>query len=308
MPATAEKCVKTCIQKVKDTFEGFDEAVVEEFYNIMIDEVRNFGNEVRREAMASAARGAAEPDKPRLKRVNNYTLFGNDFRANNPDIKEDMFKKIAAAWKELSDDEKAEWKSKADEVNAEAREKYVKEYGEPPKKQKKKVKAKRTNPFQEYVSEFRTKHPKVGHKDVFREASKLWKKLSEKQRKKYTDQAATLNEEYKAAHEQYLKDHPEAALELAASGKQKREKKLAPKKRSGYLLFGADWRANDNTDDLKGKEAMSALAAAWGKCSEKEKKKYRDRSTKENVKIVADFVKQNPECEWTRKHQAETTA
>ena len=308
MPASAEKCVKTCIQKIKDTFEGFDEAVVEEFYNIMIDEVRSLCEEVRRESMAAVARGvSAEPEKPKLKRVSNYTLFGQNFRKENPDIKEDMFKRIADAWRDLSSDEKEEWKRKADEVNAAEKEAYVKLHGEPPKKQKLKHKLKRTHAFRVFTAEYRTKNPKVDHKEVFGKASEAFKKLSAKQQQKYQDEADKLNAQYKEEHDKWLQEHPEEAIVAQVTGKQKKEKKLAPKKRSGYLLFGDDWRDKLNKDDLKGKDAMKAIGEAWRGLAQKDKTKYETKAKKDNEKIVADFVKTNPDCEWTRKHQAEST-
>lgn len=317
MPTTAEKCVKACIQRIQKTFDGFGEDVVEEFYRILIDEVRQYGEAVCKEAMAAVATGAVaagEPEKPRLRRVNNYTLFGSDFREKHPEIKEDMFKRISEAWKELSEDAKTEWREKADAENTRLREEYVSQHGEPPKHKKKKNRAKTTNPFQEYVKEFRQKNPKVGHKDVFREASKAWKKLSDKQKQKYLDSAKELREEYLAAWEEEQKNNPPVPdmLEMAAAalnGKTaKRKQQPRPKTRSGYILFGNHWRAEMNKENLSGKNAMSALAAAWKDLSEKEKTKFNKKADAENEKIVAAFVKENPEAEWTRKHQTEQTA
>jgi len=310
MPATAEKCVKVCIQKIKETFDGFGEEAVDEFYKIMIDEVRNFGETVRKESMAAAAVGgaAAEPEKPRLRRVNNYTLFGTSFRKEHPEIKEDMFKRIAEAWKALSDKVKEEWKAKADAENSRLKEDYVKEHGEPPKKRKSKNRPKTTNPFQEYVKEFRSKNPKVGHKEVFREASKAWKKLNEKQKKKYQDTALSLRDEYKAAWEEEQKNNPQPAEDVVAEKSKKREQKPRPKTRSGYILFGNHWREKLNTNKLNGKEAMSALAAAWGALSDKEKAKYGTDAEKDNKKIIDAFVKEFPDSEWARKHTSTEVA
>lgn len=308
MPATAEKCVKVCIQKIKETFDGFGEDAVEEFYKIMIDEVRSFGETVRKESMAAAAVGgaAAEPEKPRLRRVNNYTLFGTSFRKDHPEIKEDMFKEIAKAWNALSDADKEGWKTKAEAENARLKEEYVKEHGEPPKKRKNKKGPKTTNPFQEYVKEFRSKNPKVGHKDVFREASKSWNKLTEKQRKKYQDASDTLRTEYKAAWEKEQKENPQPVEETTSKAK-KREQKPRPKTHSGYILFGNHWREKLNTEKLNGKAAMSALAKAWAGLADKEKAKYTTEAEKDNKKIVDAFLKEFPDSEWARKHKVETT-
>jgi len=308
MPATAEKCVKVCIQKIKETFDGFGEEAVEEFYKIMIDEVRGFGETVRKEAMASAAVGGAssEPEKPRLRRVNNYTLFGTSFRKEHPEIKEDMFKRIAEEWKTLSDSDKEGWKAKAESENTRLKEDYVKEHGEPPKKRKSKNRPKTTNPFQEYVKEFRSKNPKVGHKEVFREASKAWKKLNEKQKKKYVDSADTLRTEYKATWEEEQKNNPQPVEDTVAEKGKKREQKPRPKTRSGYILFGNHWRAKLNTEKLNGKEAMSALAKAWKELSEKDQAKYNADAEKDNKKIVDAFLKENPESEWATKKRGTT--
>jgi hypothetical protein len=309
MPSSAEKSVKTCIQKIKDTFEGFDEAVVEEFYNILLPEVKAFGEEVRREAMSAVARGvSAEPEKPSLKRVSNYTLFGTDFRASHTEIKAaDMFNKIAEAWKALSADQKAEWKSKADAANAAEKERYVKEHGEPPKKKKAAQKQKRTHAFRVFTAEFRTKNPKVDHKEVFAKASAEFKKLTPKQKEKYEAEATKLNEQFKLEHEKYVAEHPEETVVAAgkAGAKVKKERLPAPSKRSGYLLFGNEWREKLNKGGLKGKEAMVAIGTAWKALAEKERTKFNSRADKENEKIVAEFVKSNPDSEWAKKHKSE---
>lgn len=306
MSATAETCVKNCIQEIKETFDGFGQEAVEEVYNIMIKHVRDHDKTLRREVMAAAAQasGEQEPEKPPLKRLTNYTMFGMQFRKDHPEIKEDMFKRIGEAWKELSDDEKAEWKAKADEENARLKEEYRKEHGEPPKRGRRKKGPKTTNPFQVFVAEFRTKNPKVGHRDVFGEASKAWKKLNEKKRQPYVDEATRLREEYRAAWEEEQRNNPQP---VQAGGKKKRVKKLRPKTKSGYILFGSHWRANENKDGLNGKESMSAVGAAWKALSDKERAKFNGDAATENKKIVSAFLKEHPESEWARAH-AETSA
>ena len=307
MPATAEKCVKTCIQKIKETFDGFGEDAVQEFYKIMIDEVRGFGETVRKETMASAVGGSdavVDSGKPRLRRVNNYTLFGNDYRKAHPEFKEDMFRHIADAWKASSDAVKKEWKDKADAENARLKEEYVKEHGEVPRRRKvKAAKPKTTNPFQEYVKEFRGKNPKIGHKEVFGEASKAWKKMTDKQKKKYQDAATALREEYKTAWEEERKNNPVPA-EAEEKGTAKRESKPRPKTCSGYILFGNHWREKLNTTKLTGKLAMAEIAKAWAALSEKEQGKFKADAEKDNKKIVDAFLKEFPDTEWSRKHAA----
>ncbi len=56
----------------------------------------------------------------------------------------------------------------------------------------------------------------------------------------------------------------------------------APKKNlSAYLLFSNDERPRAKEEGVEGKNMMSELAARWGKCTEKEKKKYEDMAAKD---------------------------
>jgi len=307
MPVSAEKTVKTIIQKIKDTFDGFGEEAVEEFYNIMIGEVRTFSETLRKETLASVAQsGGSEPEQPSLKRVTNYTMFGLNFRKENPTVKENVFQEIAKAWKKLSADQKAEWKTKANEENAKLKEAYLEQYGELPKKNRRKNRPKTTNPFQEYVKEFRVKNPKVGHRDVFREASKAWGKMSDKQKKKYVEQADTLRTQYRADFEEQQRLNPQ--VEDVGGKRKKRPRKERPKTKSGYIVFGNHWRAKLNSENLTGQGAMSALADAWKKLSEKDQAKYKTQATKENEAIVSSFLKEHPESEWATKHSPQSAS
>ena len=78
----------------------------------------------RQEAEAASSSNAPPPDKPKKKKANGYLLYANENRAA---IKEEMtaerggekvppaevVKALAANWKALSDEEKAEWTEKA---------------------------------------------------------------------------------------------------------------------------------------------------------------------------------------------------
>lgn len=306
MPATAEKCVQTILNKIKDTFEGFGDDAVEEFHNIMIVEVKSLVNDVRKETLTSVAQNnSAEPAQPRLKRVTNYTMFGVQFRKDNPDVTENVFQEIAKAWKKCSKADKAEWKARADAENERLKEEYLEKYGELPKKNRRKNRPKTTNPFREYVKYFRTKNPKVGHKEVFGEASKAWKKLSEKQRQKYVDQSDELRAQWKAEWEEEQKNNP---VVEEVMGKKKRPRKQRPKTKSGYIMFGSYWRENLNKQKLTGQEAMSAIGKAWGALSKKEQNKYNAEASKENETIVQAFLKEHPDSEYAQNHAQSTSA
>lgn len=55
-----------------------------------------------------------------------------------------------------------------------------------------------------------------------------------------------------------------------------------PKKNlSAYLLFCNDERPKAKADGVEGKDLMRVLADRWGKCTEKEKKKYEDLAQKD---------------------------
>jgi len=301
---SVEQTVDQIINQITDAFNGLDETSLNRFRDIMTPLVTVFGDSVR--ATCAVAGATVEAPKPKgPKKINNYTLFQQDWRAKNPDEKEDVFKKVAAAWKKVSKKQKAEWKSKADKINKEAEEAYIAEHGSLPPRGKRRTKPKSTNPFQQFVAEFREKNPSVGHREVFREAGKVWADMDEAARQPYVDKAEEVRKANQEAFDEELKAHP---LPPNLQAKTKKPKKLRPATRSGYILFGSHWRAKLNKDGLKGQPAMVAIGAAWKKLSTAQQKKFNDQAETENAKLIEEFVAEHPDAEWTQSHQVEAPA
>lgn len=313
MPVTAETYSKKAVEEFTRPDggydiggdEGADAQPLKDLFDIISRHMRDFAKAVRRETLASAAATAeaAEPEKPQVKKMTNYTLFGMDFRERNPKIASDkMFKEIGKAWDKLSDAQKEEWKVKAKAENERLCEEYRKEHGEdPPKRVRRKKGPKTTHAFRVFVADFRKRNPKVDHKKVFGEASKEWNKLSAAKKKPFEQEAERLREQYKAEWEEEQKNLPQPI-------KQKKEKKLRPAVKSAYIYYQSHWRNNNDTSKMNGQDAIRAVAAAWQKLPKKERTKFETQATKENARIVEEFVKANPDCEWTQNHKKKVQA
>ena len=307
---SAETTVRTILRRIREQFNGLEDEPVKEFYKIMISEVKAFEGAIRQELVESGQAGGAEATKkPGIKRVNNYTMFGNQFRKDHPEIDtKKMFKSIAAAWKKVSKKDKASWKDKADEVNRQREEEYVEKWGSLPPKGKQRTKARTTNAFQQYVADFRKQNPDVDHREVFTQAGAKWKGMNTKQRKKYVDRAEKLKAEYSEEWERMKAENPALAEAAAASKKGRKTKEEKPSTRTGYLLFGQHWRKELNDNELSGKEAMKAIGAAWKALSKKETDKFNTRAESQNKDIVATFMKEHPDAPWTLRQQAKVDA
>jgi len=299
---STQQTVDQIINQITEAFNGLDETALGKFREIMTPLISALESSTRATALASSG-ASAEPAVPKgPKHINNYTLFQQDWRKKNPDEKEDVFKKVAAAWKKVSAKEKAEWKKKADKENKQREEAYIAEHGSLPPRGKRRTKPKSTNAFQQYVADFRKEHPDVGHRDVFREAGKVWADMDETARQPFVDRAEKEKARLQKEFEEEIKANP---LPANLQAKAKKPKKLRPATRSGYIFFGNHWREKLNKEDLKGQPAMRAIGAAWKALSAAQQKKFNTQAEKANAKVIEEFMSEHPEADWTVKHQAE---
>src|SRR5690606_2085631 len=77
--------------------EGAEAQPLKDLFDIVTRHMKDFAKAVRRDALATAAATAEaqEPEKPQVKKMTNYTLFGMNFREQNSNISSDqMFKEI----------------------------------------------------------------------------------------------------------------------------------------------------------------------------------------------------------------------
>jgi len=309
MSASPEKCVNGILKEITETFQGLDEEHVREFEKIMIKRVRSFAETLRKEATA-AANGEEELKAPRVPRVTGYTLYGNYFREQKKGEipAKEMFKSIGASWKDLGDSVRSEWTEKAKTENERLREEYIKEHGSLPVKGKKQTKAKRTNGFQQFVSEFRSKNrTKVAHNEMFSKAGEKWRAMKPAQKKKYEDKAAQQNESFAAEWERMKEEDPSLAeLEASRKGKKKKKNPDEPTPAgtvTGYRLYGDYWRSKLNSENLVGKDAMRSIGASWRQLAAKDQTKYRGQADKQNEGIISSFLKEHGDSKWAVNYQ-----
>lgn len=121
-------------------------------------------------------------------------------------------------------------------------------------------------------------------KDVMQEIGALWRKTTDKDKKKYQKKADGDRERYRIEMESYVK--PETH-----QPKSKKEKKdpLKPKRvMSAYAFFVKEKRPQiaqkyDNNFE-NGKKIMKELGAAWAEASKKDKKKFVDKAARDKIR------------------------
>jgi len=308
MSVSPDKYVASALKKVTAAYDGLSE-VIDEITKMITPEFERFGEAVRKEAVATMASqgGGSEPQMPKLTRVTSYILYQKDFRDQNPGLKQELFKECAASWKKQTDAKKASYKKQSDDENVRLREEYVAANGSlPPRGGKKaqRTKPKQTNPFQEFVSEFRLSHKDIKHTEMFGEASVEWHKLTDKKKQKYVDIANENREKYKAEFEEQKKNNPGLAVAVEVKKRKAKVKKERPPTRSAYIRYGDHWRAELNAEKLVGKVAMATIAKEWREIKVREKNKLTKQAKEANEKIEETWMTEHPEADWTTKKLA----
>lgn len=248
-------------------------------------------------------------EKPEFKKTTGYNLFGRQYRADhrNQHNSKEMMSVISSEWKSLSEDEQNEWKHQAEEETRNNVVDYYNRYGFLPVNYEPPTKPKQWNSYQEFLAEYRRKHPDVQKTDVMVEASREWKSKSDVQKKKYEKAAEKKKRELQAEFEKLKETDPTIQIALDCKESKKKQKKGGPKpdRVSGYLLFGKFWRSEN---DSSGKDSMKQIGAAWGQLSDEEKNQYKADADQQNAENIASFLRDNPTAEWSVKHMAATTS
>lgn len=292
---------------LKKNFDGLEDETLKSMHPLVLALEETYETEFRAYIVAAKNGTAPEtPQPPRPKRVSGYTVFGKWFRANNKDtvLSKDMFTVISGKWKALSKAEKDKWNAESNEVNKKEEANYVKEYGALPSSKPRLQKGpKASNPFSEFVKEFRGKATDGKHS--LKQAAAAWKAMSADEKKVYVDRSAVIKTKNTEEFEALKKAHPELIDNGTGGKKKKKTMGQRPKRKTAYLLFGDKWRESLNKEKLAGKEAVTAIGAAWKKLSKTEQTKYKKQADKANVGIVEQFVKDHPEAPWTVKYNKE---
>ena len=130
-------------------------------------------------------------------------------------------------------------------------------------------------------SEMKAKYPDANATEIAKKCGAQWKNMSEKQKKKYIDQADKLKSAYKKVKAEY----------------DAKQKKSAKPKRppTAFFVFSAARRPSIKKDepDLKVTDIAKRLGAEWKSLDAKGKEKYEKKAATAKAKYVKELDKWN---------------
>lgn len=291
--SSVETCVNNMLNQLGQEVE-LNTELTEKFRKIMLDELNKFSAQERSSGavetmIASSAEQQQAPAQPKLRHVNPYQLFVIEWNKNNKNLPQgERFTKQGADWKAVTPEQLAMWTKRAEEENERLRQAYIAQHGSLPQKPTKPERKRSTNAFQLFLVEYRKKHSET--KNVFSVAGKEWAGMSEKQKKKYQDQAKKQQEAFNKEWAEKLKANPELENQLAS--KKKKKVREGPVRHSGYMLYGAELRSKKPKDGVT--VSMKMIGEAWQKLSKDEKAKYEEQAVKLNQEENEKYAKAHP--------------
>lgn len=242
------------------------------------------------------------PTPPKNKR-NAYTFFFSekrgDVKNNNPDDKfGEITSKVAKMWNDLPDSQKrpyekkaakdvkryqkerAKWDKQVTDLGGEPVD-VLRELREAKKRKRNRVKPP-TGARNHYVMFCMDKRKelskeKLGFNEMTKRLGEEWKKVSDKDKKKYTKKAAKDKERFDKEMEKFREEHPEQ--EEAKKGKRRRKKKGEPKNpRNAYIFFSNDERSKVKAEnpDMAPKLVMTELGKRWNDLPKDDRSKYEE--------------------------------
>jgi high mobility group protein B3 len=160
--------------------------------------------------------------------------------------------------------------------------------------------------------EVKSKNKNMSATEITSKLAELWKKISEKDKKKYE----TLAQEDKQRYEKELEEYtPPSDVEedSVKKGKKSKKERTGPKRpMSAYLYFCQESREAVKTEfpEMKGKEVTSELGKRWSALSESEKKPYEqkhetDKKRYENEKEDGTDSQVKPSAKKTKNKEPE---
>jgi len=260
-----------------------------EDYSNIIKSVSAFAE--KKEKVEKADKGEKkDPEAPKGAK-NAYIFFCNDVRAtvkaDNASFKAtEIVKKMGEMWKGVSSAKKAEYQEMADDDKkryaAELSSYEPKEgFKNPKEKSKKSKKTESTAPKRgrssyiyfcgEKRGEVKKKNPKISNTEILSELGKMWKALSDKKKKPYTEMAEADKKRYEEEKSKGKK-----------GVKNVKNIKVSNRTPSGYLLFCKDKRqqVKDENPSSKMTEITTILGSMWKDLSDKNKKPYMEMAEK----------------------------
>jgi len=177
----------------------------------------------------------------------------------------EITKRVAALWKETTEDDKSQFQKLADELNSQ----IIQESGTSNTGKKETSKKKRTG-YQCFSSE---KRPELAEKglafgEITKEIASQWKEMDEDAKAKYQQMADEYNKEQ--------------GVQISSKSAQKN----AVKRKTAYNIFTSEMRHKVAAEGLSFGEVTKKVATLWKGISEEEKQKYNDMAHEHNSKIT----------------------
>lgn len=249
----------------------------------------------RKKQEEAAKKLEAAPDKGPKRPPNAYSLFVTekraDVKAELPDATpKEVNTQLKEIWEAAADDDRQPYEEKAADLLTEykaAKAEWDKANPQPESASKVATKRSRTKstdaedkgpkrPPSAYNlfssakrGEVKEANPDASAKDLLVLLGELWQATSEEDKAVYQDQAAAAKVEYQKAKSEWDEAHPKV------------EEEKAPKRPlSAYVLFSQAKREETlaANPDIKHKEVMSLLGAAWKALSAEEKEPFEKQS------------------------------
>jgi hypothetical protein len=243
---------------VEDDFEIDMNKFAENTLNKIMEESSNLFTEVEdgiKKATEKIPKLKKDPDAPKAA-VNAYIMFSRDNRddvkSENPDLKAtEITKKLADMWKGSDAELKQEYKEKAEqdkERYAKELENYVPKEGFQNPKEKKSKKVKKSGPskpLNAYMWFCKDKREELKGKgfnntEILREMGRLWKELSDKNKKIYTKKAEDDKERYEEEMKNYVPTEEKAEVETKKTKKGKKASNAPKRPLGAFMLFRKD--------------------------------------------------------------------
>jgi len=142
----------------------------------------------------------------------------------------------------------------------------------------------------------RAEHPELKITDIGKELGKLWKLLTEDEKKKYIDAANQDKARYHTAMSTYVKSPSDTDSDDGQRRRRRKKKKNKdpnkPKRSmSSFMYFANEQRQSvrDKYPDIKITEIGKKLSEMWKVMSQEEKQKYIDQAEKDKNRYTSEM-------------------
>jgi len=141
-------------------------------------------------------------------------------------------------------------------------------------------------------------NPNMSATEITTKLGELWKALSEKDKKKYTDLAAKDKARYEQEMESYVPPPEDELEEKTKRGRGKKERTGPKRPLTAYMLFCQDKRpeVKDSNPNMNGTEITTKLGELWKALSEKDKAPYVARQATDKSRYETEKASLTPDA------------